>query len=119
MQVGLFGKKVGMTQIFDNAGQVLPVTILKMESCQVTQIKTNNTDGYTAVQIGYNQTQIENLNKPTTGHLQKSSAKGFKSFGEFRVDETDGFKLGQTLTVDSFSVGQKVRITGRSIGKGF
>ena len=64
MQVGLFGKKVGMTQIFDNAGQVLPVTILKMESCQVTQIKTNNTDGYTAVQIGYNQTQIENLNKP-------------------------------------------------------
>jgi len=119
MQVGLFGKKVGMTQIFDSAGQVLPVTILKMESCQVTQIKTNNTDGYTAVQIGYNQTQIENLNKPITGHLQKSSAKGFKSFGEFRVDETDGFKLGQTLTVDSFSVGQKVRITGRSIGKGF
>jgi len=119
MQVGLFGKKVGMTQIFDSAGQVLPVTILKMESCQVTQIKTNNTDSYTAVQIGYNQTQIENLNKPIKGHLQKSSAKGFKSFGEFRVDETDGFKLGQILTVDSFSVGQKVRITGLSIGKGF
>ena len=71
MQAGLFAKKVGMTQIFDESGTILPVTILKTGLCQVSQIKTTNTDGYNAIQVAYNQKKLETLNKPTIGHLSK------------------------------------------------
>jgi large subunit ribosomal protein L3 len=119
MQVGLFAKKVGMTQIFDKSGTVLPVTILKTELCQISQIKTVITDGYNAVQVAYGEENIENINKPTKGHLKKVNDQGFKFFGEFRVSKPEEFKLGQIIKVDTFSTGQKVRVTGRSIGKGF
>ena len=119
MHAGLFAKKVGMTQIFDEAGTILPVTILKTELCQVSQIKTLNTDGYNAVQIAYGEEKLENINKPLQGHLKKSGSQGFRSFGEFKVLKPEEFKLGQVIKLDTFSVGQKVRVTGKSIGKGF
>ena len=119
MQLGLFATKVGMTQIFDESGKILPVTILKTGLCQVSQVKTIDTDGYNAVQIAYGEKSLTKLNKSTRGHLKKVSDRGFKSFGEFRVSTPEDFKLGQTIKVDSFSVGQKVRVTGKSIGKGF
>ena len=119
MQASLFAKKVGMTQIFDESGTILPVTILKAGLCQVSQIKTVTTDGYNAVQIAYGEEKLEKINKPTRGHLKKIGDTGFRSFGEFRVSKPEDFKLGQVIKVDAFSVGQKVRVTGKSIGKGF
>jgi len=119
MQAGLFAKKVGMTQIFDASGAALPVTILKTGLCQISQIKTTTTDGYDAIQVAYGEGKLENINKPTRGHLKKIGDKGFKSFGEFRVSNPEEYKLGQVIKADTFSIGQKVRVTGKSIGKGF
>jgi large subunit ribosomal protein L3 len=119
MSVGLFAKKLGMTQIFDDSGIIFPVTLLKTEECQISQIKTTNTDGYNAIQVAYGLEKISKITKPQLGHLKKVGEKGFKSFGEFRVNDPQKFKLGQNITLDSFEVGQKVRVTGRSIGKGF
>ena len=119
MSVGIFAKKVGMTQIFDDTGNLLPVTILKMDSCKITQIKTKDTDGYNAVQVGYNPQAQKKLNKATLGHLQKSSTEGFKSFGEFHVEKPENYKLSESVQLDTFTKGQKVRLTGKSIGKGF
>jgi large subunit ribosomal protein L3 len=119
MQAGLFAKKLGMTQIFDESGTILPVTILKTGIWQISQIKTVTTDGYNAVQVAYGEEKLETLNKPTKGHLKKASDLGFKSFGEFRVSKPEEFKLGQIIKLDTFSIGQKVRVTGKSIGKGF
>ena len=119
MKAGLFAKKVGMTQIFDESGTILPVTILKTELCQVSQIKSKDTDGYDAVQVCYGEEKVENINKATRGHLKKVGDKGFKYFGEFHVSSPEEFKLGQVVKLDTFSVGEKVRVTGKSIGKGF
>jgi len=119
MHAGLFAKKVGMTQIFDEAGKAVPVTILKTGLCQVSQIKTTTTDGYNAIQLAYGETKLENINKSTRGHLKKVGDQGFRSFGEFRVKSPEEYKLGQVIKLDTFSVGQKVRVTGKSIGKGF
>jgi len=119
MQSGLFAKKIGMTQIFDSDGIVCPVTILKAGVCKVSQIKTKKTDGYNAIQIAYNEEKWENINKSKRGHLKKVSDQGFRSFGEFCVLNPEEFKLGQTISVDTFTKGQKVKVTGKSIGKGF
>jgi large subunit ribosomal protein L3 len=108
-----------MTQVFDDSGKILPVTILKIELCQVSQIKTVITDGYNAIQIAYNEEKLEKVNKSIQGHLKQVGDKGFKSFGEFRVSKPEEFKLGQIIKSDTFLVGQKVRVTGKSIGKGF
>jgi large subunit ribosomal protein L3 len=119
MFAGLFGKKLGMTQIFDESGRILPVTLLKTEVCQITQIKSTNTDGYDAIQLAYCEERLNKVNKSQLGHLKKSGKKVFKSFGEFRVTNPQQFKLGQTLSLDSLMIGQKVKVTGKSIGKGF
>lgn len=119
MPIGLFAKKLGMTQIFDNSGMIIPVTLLKAEECQVSQIKTQSTDGYNAIQIAYQPQKINKLNKPQLGHLKKGGDKGFKLLGEFRLEDTNKFKLGQSVDLTLFEVGQKVRVTGKSIGKGF
>ena len=94
MSVGLFGKKLGMTQIFDESGSILPVTLLKTEACQVSQIKTTNTDGYNAIQVAYCEEKLNKITKPQLGHLKKLGDKGFSSFGEFRVNDPQQFKLG-------------------------
>ena len=119
MQAGLFAKKVGMTQVFDESGTIFPATILKAGVCKISQIKNITTDGYDAIQVAYEEKKIDKLNKATRGHLKKIGDQGFNSFGEFRVKNPDEFKLGQTLSVETFSKGQKIRVTGKSIGKGF
>jgi len=120
MSVGLLGNKIGMTQIFDESGNIIPVTILKVGPCIITQVKTVLKDGYNAIQIGYGKTSIKSLTQPELGHLQKSNIQPLKYLKEFRLNETsEEFNVGQTLNVESFSVGQLVNIRGKSIGKGF
>ena len=119
MVVGLLGNKVGMTQIFDESGNIIPITILKVGPCIVTQIKTKLKDGYNAIQIGYSSLSSKALTQPELGHLQKSNIQPLKYLKEFRVDENNDFKIGQVLNVDSFTPGQLINIRGKSIGKGF
>ena len=119
MPIGLFGRKLGMTQIFADDGTSVPVTLIKTETCQVSQIKTIDTDGYNAVQISYVEQALHKLNKPRTGHLKKSGVKGFKYSGEFQTTDPNDYKLGQMIGVNTFSSGQKVNVAGKSIGKGF
>ena len=119
MVVGLLGNKVGMTQIFDESGNIIPITILKVGPCVVTQIKTKLKDGYNAIQIGYGSLSSKALTQPELGHLQKSNIEPLKYLKEFRVDENNDFKIGQVLNVDSFTAGQLINIRGKSIGKGF
>jgi large subunit ribosomal protein L3 len=119
MAIGIFAKKIGMTQIFDESGTLLPVTILKSADCKVSQIKTLESDGYNSVQIAYNKINPAQVNRAIRGHLKKSGGDGYTSFSEFRINNSDNYKLGQTITLDIFNKGQKVRVTGKSIGKGF
>ena len=119
MSVGLLGNKIGMTQIFDESGNIIPVTILKVGPCLVTQIKTKAKDGYDSIQIGYGNVSSKSLTQPELGHLQKSNIQPLKHLKEFQVNTDNEFTLGQVLNVDSFSPGQLVNIRGKSIGKGF
>mmetsp|Transcript_42754 Transcript_42754/g.103415 ORF Transcript_42754/g.103415 Transcript_42754/m.103415 type:complete len:208 (+) Transcript_42754:65-688(+) len=119
MGIGLLGNKIGMTQIFDESGNILPVTILKVGPCVVTQIKTTAKDGYNSIQVGYNNVSNKSLNQPQLGHLQKSNIQPLKYLKEFRVVKDHDFKIGQVLTVDRLSPGQLVNIQGKTIGKGF
>jgi large subunit ribosomal protein L3 len=120
MTVGLLGNKIGMTQIFDESGNIIPVTILKVGPCVVTQVKTVLKDGYNSIQIGYGKISSKSLTQPELGHLQKSNIQPLKYLKEFRLNENlDQFEIGQILNVDSFSVGQLINIRGKSIGKGF
>lgn len=119
MSISLFGNKIGMTQIFDEFGNVIPVTILKIGPCVVTQIKTKLKDGYDSVQIGYGNVSSKNLTQPQLGHLEKSNIQPFKYLKEFRITQSENFEIGQTLNVESFATGELVDITGKSIGKGF
>ena len=119
MSVGLLGNKIGMTQIFDETGNIIPVTILKVGPCTVTQVKTEAKDGYNAIQVGYSNVSSKSLTQPELGHLQKSNIQPLKYLKEFRVDSDHEFEVGQTLTVDSLSSGQLVDIQGKTIGKGF
>ncbi len=119
MVIGLLGNKIGMTQIFDESGNIIPVTILKVGPCIITQIKTEFKDGYDAIQIGYGSSSSKLLTQPELGHLQKSNIKPLKYLKEFRVTKTDDFQIGQVLNVNSLSPGQLVNIQGKSIGKGF
>lgn len=119
MDIGLLGNKIGMTQIFDNHGNIIPITIIQSGPCIVTQIKTELTDGYRSVQVGYGNTANRLLSQPKQGHLQKSNIRPLKYLKEFHVDKTNNFHLGQVFNVNLFSIGQFVNITGKSIGKGF
>jgi large subunit ribosomal protein L3 len=117
--VGLLGNKIGMTQIFDESGNIIPVTILKVGPCVVTQVKTKSKDGYDSIQIGYGNVSSKALTQPELGHLQKSNIQPLKYLKEFKVNNTDEFQIGQVLNVESFATGQLVNIRGKSIGKGF
>ena len=119
MSIGLLGNKIGMTQIFDESGNIIPVTILKVGPCVVTQIKTTAKDGYNAIQVGYNNVSSKSLNQPQLGHLQKSNLQPLKYLKEFKVPQNHEFEIGQVLTVDMLSPGQLVNIQGKTIGKGF
>lgn len=119
MSVGLLGNKIGMTQIFDESGNIIPVTILKVGPCIVTQVKTKSKDGYDSIQVGYGNVLAKSLTQPELGHLQKSDIQPLRYLKEFRVNEENEFNLGQVLDVNSFLPGQLVNIQGKSIGKGF
>ena len=115
----IIGKKVGMTQIFDENGYVIPVTVIEAGPCVVAQVKTNETDGYNAIQLGFGDVKESKLNKPEIGHFTKSKLTLKKHLREFRVDSVDGVKVGDELKADVFTKGDKVDIQGTSKGKGF
>jgi len=115
----LLGNKIGMTQIFDESGNIIPVTILKMGPCVVTQIKTVINNGYDAIQIGYGNVSSKFLTQSELGHLQKSNIQPLKYLKEFKVTDPEKFKVGQILNVEIFESGQLVNIAGKSSGKGF
>ena len=119
MSLGLLGNKIGMTQIFDESGNIIPVTILKVGPCIITQVKTTLNDGYNAIQVGYGNVSTKSLTQPQLGHLQKSNIQPLKYLKEFRVSDPADFNVGQVLNVESFVAGQLINVTGKSIGKGF
>jgi large subunit ribosomal protein L3 len=119
VSLGLLGNKIGMTQIFDESGNIIPVTILKVGPCIITQVKTTLNDGYNAIQVGYGNVSTKSLTQPQLGHLQKSNIQPLKYLKEFRVDDPADFNVGQVLNVESFVAGQLINVTGKSIGKGF
>jgi len=119
MSVGLIGKKLGMSQIFDGDGKIVPITIISLGPCFITQIKTEKGDGYQALQLAYGECRDSALNKPRIGHLKKSQVSSRKILREFR-QQVEGFELGQELKCgDIFKDGDKVHISGRSKGRGF
>ena len=119
MAPGIFVRKIGMTHIFDENGTNIPVTLVKAEDCQISQIKTSKTDGYNAIQVAYGQTKSSKLSKPILGHLEKSGLPSFRSFGEFAVSDPSQYNLADSIDLNSFEIGQTVKVTGKSIGKGF
>lgn len=119
MAVGILGTKLGMTQVFDEAGKAIPVTVVQAGPCTVTQIKTKETDGYTAIQVGYKEVKPKALNKPLLGHLAKSSAPSLRHLREYHLDNPSEYDLGQEIKADIFASGQMVNVIGTSIGRGF
>jgi large subunit ribosomal protein L3 len=119
VSLGILGTKLGMTQIFDEEGRAIPVTVVQAGPCTVTQIKTKQTDGYAAIQVGYDEVKPKALNKPELGHLAKSSAPPLRHLREYRLDNSAEFELGGQLKVDIFSPGQIVDVSGTTIGRGF
>ena len=119
VSVGILGTKLGMTQVFDDTGNAVPVTVIQAGPCVVTQVKTQQTDGYCAVQIGYQEVAEKALSRPELGHLKKIGAPNLRHLREYRVDDSSAFELGQTLAADIFEAGQLIDVSGKSIGKGF
>jgi len=115
----LLGKKIGMTNVFSADGKLVPVTVLQVGPCVVTQVKTNEKDGYTALQLGFDETKVERLTKPMAGHLKKTSDKGFRVLREFRADNVENVTAGSTIGLEIFAVGEKVNVSGISKGRGF
>ena len=114
----ILGKKIGMTQIFAETGEVIPVTVIEAGPEVVTQVKTVETDGYNAVQVGFEDQKAHRVNKPLTGHFAKSGVSAKKHLAEFRVEDGETYEVGQIITVADFEEGSKLDITGTSKGKG-
>ena len=119
MKKAIIGKKIGMTQIFDENGKVVPVTVLEAGPCTVTQIKTEENDGYASVQFGFGFVKENKVNKPMKGHFDKSEVEAKRYLREFRFDNIQDFNLGDEIKVDVFESGEKIDVTGVSKGKGF
>ena len=119
MKKALIGKKVGMTQIFDENGTVIPVTVIEAGPCTVAQVKTLENDGYEAVQLGFGEVKEKHLNKPVKGHFAKANVTAKKHLREFRLDSIEGIKVGDELKADIFAAGEKIDVQGTSKGKGF
>ncbi len=115
----ILGKKIGMTQVFTEEGEVIPVTVLESEGMVVVQKKTEEKDGYNAIQVGFGDVKIKNVIKPKKGHFDKSKVEPKRFLREFRVDNIDDYEVGQKIGVDIFQAGEKVDVTGISKGKGF
>lgn len=119
MRVGLIAEKVGMTQLFNDNGVQVPVTVLKVDGCTVVALKNKEKDGYTAVQLGCKEDSGKHVNKPQQGYFKKLGMKFFKILKEFRVDDETAYNVGDVLDVSHFSAGQFIDVTGTSIGKGY
>lgn len=119
MQKGIIGKKIGMTQIFDENGKVVPVTVVEAGPCVVSQKKTVENDGYAAVQIGFGDLKAHKVKKPMAGHFAKANVAPKKTLREFRFDDIDAYNVGDLVKADVFAAGDKVDVTGTSKGKGY
>lgn len=119
MKKGIIGKKIGMTQIFDEAGKVIPVTVIEAGPCVVVQKKTAENDGYEAVQLGFGEVKVARVNKPMKGHFDKADVACKKELKEFRLDDCSAVNVGDVLKADTFEVGDMVDVSGTSKGKGF
>ena len=119
MTLGVIGKKLGMTQIFDEHGLAIPVTVIKVDPIVVTQVKTVETDGYNAIQVGTIEAKEKHLTKAQIGHFKKNNLSNYRYLQEFRVDNPQDYKVGQEIELSVLSDVQKVDVVGQSIGKGF
>ncbi len=119
MEKAILGKKIGMTQIFDDKGNVIPVTVIKAGPCMVVQKKTEETDGYKAIQVGFEDQKEKRLNKPKTGHYKKAGVTPKKFLKELPLSSVDEYEVGQEIKADIFQEGDLVDVTGISKGKGF
>ena len=117
--VGLIGTKIGMTNVFDASGNSIPVTVVQAGPCPVVQVKTKDTDGYVALQVGYEAIAKHKLNKPEQGHFKKSGVAATRHLDEFRLASAEGFEVGKELTVSQFQTGDSINVQGKPIGKGF
>jgi large subunit ribosomal protein L3 len=116
---GILGRKLGMTQVWDADNRIVPVTVIQAGPCRVVQLKTPERDGYSAVQLAFGETKPSRLSKPELGHLKAADAGPAKYLAELRVDDLQGFEIGQVVAADVFDAGERVDITGISKGKGF
>ena len=119
MQKGIIGKKIGMTQIFDDKGNVVPVTVIEAGPCVVVQKKTVENDGYAAVQLGFGDVSPKHVNKPMKGHFDKADVAPKKTLKEFRFADCDALNIGDIVKADTFAVGDRVDVVGTSKGKGY
>ncbi len=119
MKKAILGKKLGMTQVFLEDGKVVPVTVVEAGPCPVVQKKTVDTDGYSAVQVGFGDIAEKNVNKPKQGHFKKAGIPFKRYLREFRLDDAEGYEVGQEIKADIFQPGEKVDVSGVSKGKGF
>lgn len=119
MSIGLLGTKIGMTQIFDNKGSTIPVTVLQLGPCIVTQLKTIDSDGYNAIQMGYLQINSKALTKAQLGHLNNAHSSPLKYLCEYKVHSINNFKIGQVITANQLKIGDLIDVSSKSIGKGF
>ena len=119
MKKGIIGKKIGMTQIFDEKGNVIPVTVIEAGPCYVAQKKTVETDGYDAVQLGFMDANEKHTNKPAQGHFAKAGVSAKKHLKEFRLDDCSAINVGDVITADTFAAGDKVDVTGITKGRGY
>ncbi|ETR74467.1 MAG: large subunit ribosomal protein L3 [Candidatus Magnetoglobus multicellularis str. Araruama] len=117
---GLIGRKIGMTSLFTSAGEQISVTVINAGPCLVTQIKTVATDGYNSIQLAYGDKKENKVNKPMKGHFEKSGGGSHQKLKEFRINDTQNYKLGQSINVtDVFEIGEKIKISGTTKGRGF
>ena len=119
MQKGIIGKKIGMTQIFDEKGNVIPVTVIEAGPCVIAQIKTVENDGYASIQMGYGDLKPHKVTKPMKGHFAKADVAPKKTLREFRLENTDAFNVGDLVKADTFANGDKVDVTATGKGKGY
>ncbi len=119
MKKGIIGRKVGMTQIFDEIGNVIPVTVIEAGPCVVAQKKTKETDGYDAVQLGFIDAKENKATKPQKGHFEKAGTSVKKHLKEFRLDDCSAINVGDVITADTFAAGEKVDVTGMTKGRGY
>ena len=118
-RLGVIGKKLGMTQVFDEQGLAIPVTVIKVDPLTVTQVKTEETDGYNAIQVGFEPAKEKHLTKAEIGHFSKNGLDNFRHLQEFRVENSNEYKVGQTIDLSVLENVAKVDVTGKSNGKGF